>query len=219
LTEAGLELKLNLCARCNVKVMPQFCRDFHTAFVSQLGATARVLFALVGSPTALHVAKCCVQEQRVRVNCSPSFKLVADDSFKLIGRLLLTAAECRTTPSGLKVPSFALRLNSAICLPAVPPTAADSFLHLAATSVIADTDRSTAMRAKLTVRTLSGDVEERVVVKLWYTTADRRKQEWETAKSLADVPGFARALFAIHIGGARVGDGRRRRRPEPPVPV
>jgi hypothetical protein len=231
LTKVGLELKLNLCARCNVKaagelkcapeklneVMPQFCRDFHTAFVSQLGATARVLFALVGSPTALHVAKCCVQEQRVRVNCSPSFKLVADDSFKLIGRLLLTAAECRTTPSGLKLPSFAL--NSAICLPAVPTTAADSFLHLAVTSVIAATARSTAMRAKLTVRTPSGDVEERVVVKLWSTTADRRKQEWETAKSLADVPGFARALFAIHIGGARVGDGRRRRRPEPPVPV
>jgi hypothetical protein len=211
LTEAGLELKLNLCARCNVKaagelkcapdklneVVPQICRDLHTAFMSQLGATARVLFALVGSPTALHVAKCYVRDQRVRVNCSPPFELLADNSFELIARLLLTAAECRTTPSGLMLPSFAL--NSAICLPAVPTTAADSFLHLEVTSVIAATNRSTAMRAMLKVRTPSGDVEERVVVKLWLTTTDRRKQEWETAKSLAEVPGFAHARFAIHF--------------------
>lgn len=146
---------------------------------------------------ALHVAKFYVRDQGIRVNCSPPFELVADNSFELIARLLLTAAECRTTPSGLKLPSFAL--HSAICLAAVPTTAADSFLHLEATSVIAATSRSTAMRAKLKMRTPSGDVEERVVVKLWHTTVNRREQEWETAKSLAEVPGFAHASFAIHV--------------------
>jgi hypothetical protein len=179
-SEAGLELKLNLCALCNVKatgelkcapnklneVVPEISCEFHAAFLSQLGATAPVLFALVGSPTALHVAKFYVRDQGIRVNCSPPFELVADNSFELIARLLLTAAECRTAPSGLKPPSFAL--HSAICLAAVPTTAADSFLHLEATSVIAATSRSTAMRAKLKMRTPSGDVKS-LRMRSWIT--------------------------------------------------